>query len=205
MFLSLMKYDVEIRERAHMVNCNPSQTPVDTEFSMIDLGSHGDDGDLRQPMLSCSSAEAEYRGVANVVVDLLVEESTTFELFMFLHVISMRIFSLKAYLLLCLRSFIYQFEYTMSFPSNCEGVLVAKHFIHLQDLRFDKCAFYIARLDQLVITIASGDIGQGFDPHSLQGQISFSAFGRTETSLSTLGRGKAVYISTSPIHCGRRY
>ncbi|GJZ09904.1 polyadenylate-binding protein RBP47B' [Tanacetum coccineum] len=53
------------------------------------------------------------------------------------------------------------------------------------------------RLDQLVITLASGDRGQGFDPHSLQGRRSFSTFGRTGTSLSTLGRGRAVYISTS--------
>ncbi|GJT00595.1 phosphoglycerate kinase, chloroplastic [Tanacetum coccineum] len=30
--------------------------------------------------------------------------------------------------------------------------------------------FDIARLDQVVITLASGDRGQGFDPHSLQGR-----------------------------------
>ncbi|GKE83972.1 ribonuclease H-like domain-containing protein, partial [Tanacetum coccineum] len=39
MFLSQRKYVVEILERAHMVNCNPSQTPVDTESKL------GDDGD----------------------------------------------------------------------------------------------------------------------------------------------------------------
>ncbi|GKE65840.1 ribonuclease H-like domain-containing protein, partial [Tanacetum coccineum] len=33
------KYVVEILERAHMVNCNPSETPVDTESKL------GDDGD----------------------------------------------------------------------------------------------------------------------------------------------------------------
>ncbi|GJU49467.1 chloroplastic group IIB intron splicing facilitator CRS2-B, chloroplastic-like protein [Tanacetum coccineum] len=48
--------------------------------------------------------------------------------------------------------------------------------------------------------LASGDRGQGFDPYSLQGRRSFSTFGRTGSSLSTLGRGMAVYVSTSPIH-----
>ncbi|GKD22283.1 hypothetical protein Tco_1223986 [Tanacetum coccineum] len=62
----------------------------------------------------------------------------------------------------------------------------------------------IKRLDQLVITLPFGDRGQGFDPHPLQGRKSFSTVGKTKTNLSTLGRGKAVYISTFPIHCGRR-
>ncbi|GJS97964.1 ribonuclease H-like domain-containing protein [Tanacetum coccineum] len=39
MFLSQRKYVVEILERAHMVNCNPSKTHVDTESKL------GDDGD----------------------------------------------------------------------------------------------------------------------------------------------------------------
>ncbi|GKE81912.1 ribonuclease H-like domain-containing protein, partial [Tanacetum coccineum] len=39
MFLSKKKYAVEILERAHMVNCNPSRTPVDTESK---LGINGD-------------------------------------------------------------------------------------------------------------------------------------------------------------------
>ncbi|GKC47186.1 ribonuclease H-like domain-containing protein [Tanacetum coccineum] len=39
MFLSQQKYDVEILERAHMVNCNLSQTPIETESKL------GDDGD----------------------------------------------------------------------------------------------------------------------------------------------------------------
>ncbi|GJU33989.1 reverse transcriptase domain-containing protein [Tanacetum coccineum] len=60
------KYVVEILERAHIVNCNPSRTPVDTEYKL------GDDGDLsskRQPTLSRLSAEAEYHGVTNVVAE----------------------------------------------------------------------------------------------------------------------------------------
>ncbi|GJY00450.1 ribonuclease H-like domain-containing protein [Tanacetum coccineum] len=39
LFLSQKKYVVEILEKAHMVNCNPSRTPVDTESK---LGVDGD-------------------------------------------------------------------------------------------------------------------------------------------------------------------
>ncbi|GJZ56052.1 ribonuclease H-like domain-containing protein [Tanacetum coccineum] len=107
-FLFQKKYAIEILDRAHMDNCNPSRTPIDTESK---LGSDGDpvsdptlyrnlagslqfgcmDADWagcpttrrstsdycvflgnnllswsskRQPTLSRSSVEAEYRGVA---------------------------------------------------------------------------------------------------------------------------------------------
>ncbi|GJS78158.1 ribonuclease H-like domain-containing protein [Tanacetum coccineum] len=119
MFLSQRKYAIKILERAHMIGCNSSQTPIDTTSKL------GDDGDLvsdptlyrslagslqyitfthhdisdavqqvlwvivvlasgycvfldnnllswsskRQPTLSRSSAELEYRGVANAVVE----------------------------------------------------------------------------------------------------------------------------------------
>ncbi|GKC16015.1 hypothetical protein Tco_1012797 [Tanacetum coccineum] len=49
----------------------------------------------------------------------------------------------------------------------------------------------IARLDQVVITLASRDTGQGFNLYSL-------------SSLSTFVRGIAVYVSTSPKHRARR-
>ncbi|GJU91635.1 ribonuclease H-like domain-containing protein [Tanacetum coccineum] len=76
------KYALELLDRAHIANCNPTRTPVDTESK---LGSDGDPisdptlyrslaGDnllswsaKRQHTLSRSSAEAEYKGVANVV------------------------------------------------------------------------------------------------------------------------------------------
>ncbi|GKC08253.1 ribonuclease H-like domain-containing protein [Tanacetum coccineum] len=35
MFLSQRKYATKILERAHMVNCNPSQTPINTESKLI--------------------------------------------------------------------------------------------------------------------------------------------------------------------------
>ncbi|GJV54460.1 hypothetical protein Tco_1450201 [Tanacetum coccineum] len=50
----------------------------------------------------------------------------------------------------------------------------------------------IARLDQVVITLASRDTGQGFNLYSL-------------SSLSTFVRGIAVYVSTSPKHRARRF
>ncbi|GKC30180.1 ribonuclease H-like domain-containing protein [Tanacetum coccineum] len=111
LFLSQKKYAIEILDGAHMDNCNPSRTPIDTESK---LGSDGDpvsnptlyliltdlvaysDGDWagspttrrstlcycvflgnnllswsskHQSMLSHSSAEAEYHGVANAVAE----------------------------------------------------------------------------------------------------------------------------------------
>ncbi|GJY79228.1 ribonuclease H-like domain-containing protein [Tanacetum coccineum] len=109
LFLSQRKYDLQLLELAHMVNCNPSRTQVDTESKLgtLDLGLHlyassttslvgytdadwagcpsthmstsgycvflGDNllswSAKRQHTLSRSSAEAEYRGVANVVVE----------------------------------------------------------------------------------------------------------------------------------------
>nr|GEX72601.1 ribonuclease H-like domain-containing protein [Tanacetum cinerariifolium] len=90
LFLSQKKYANEILDRAHMDNCNPSRTPIDTESK---LGSDGDSvsdptqyrsligyciflgnnllswSSKRQPTLSRSSVEAKYRGVANDVAE----------------------------------------------------------------------------------------------------------------------------------------
>ncbi|GJR43860.1 ribonuclease H-like domain-containing protein [Tanacetum coccineum] len=125
LFLSQKKYAIEILEKAHMVYCNPSRTPVDTESKLglmvirylirlcirvlqgtlnyglqlfsssttdlvaylmrMELVVHDRRSTLgycvflgnnllswsakRQPTLSRSSAQAEYRGVVNVVVE----------------------------------------------------------------------------------------------------------------------------------------
>nr|GEZ07898.1 ribonuclease H-like domain-containing protein [Tanacetum cinerariifolium] len=91
LFLSQKQYAIELLARAHMTNCNPSRTPVDTDFK---LGPEDADwagcpstrrstsgycvflGDnllywssKRQQTISRSSAKAEYRGVANVVAE----------------------------------------------------------------------------------------------------------------------------------------
>ncbi|GJS55492.1 gypsy type transposase [Tanacetum coccineum] len=85
LFLSQKKYARQLFERAHMVNCNPSRTPIDTNSKLGPDGVHVQDPTLyrslaggssdnllswsakRQHTISRSSAEAEYRGVANVV------------------------------------------------------------------------------------------------------------------------------------------
>ncbi|GJY18528.1 ribonuclease H-like domain-containing protein [Tanacetum coccineum] len=51
LFLSQQKYALQLLERAHMVNCNPSRTPVDTESKLVQqicLYMH----DLREPHLA---------------------------------------------------------------------------------------------------------------------------------------------------------
>ncbi|GJT28364.1 ribonuclease H-like domain-containing protein [Tanacetum coccineum] len=53
LFLSQSKFAEEILERAHMQNCNPCRTPVDTESK---LGSDGDP--ISDPALYCSLAGA---------------------------------------------------------------------------------------------------------------------------------------------------
>ncbi|GJW57298.1 ribonuclease H-like domain-containing protein [Tanacetum coccineum] len=52
MFLSQRKYAVEIIERSHMVNCNPSRTPVDTESKLRDDGDRVCDPTLYQSLAS---------------------------------------------------------------------------------------------------------------------------------------------------------
>nr|GEX20782.1 ribonuclease H-like domain-containing protein [Tanacetum cinerariifolium] len=99
LFLSLTKYATEVLKRAHMLNYNPCKTPVDTDTKHGTHGLPVEDpsfyhragcpttwrstsdycvflgGNLltwsskRQHVTSRSSAEAEYRGVANVVAE----------------------------------------------------------------------------------------------------------------------------------------
>ncbi|GJY57316.1 ribonuclease H-like domain-containing protein [Tanacetum coccineum] len=91
LILSQRKYALQLLERAHMVNCNPSRTLVDTESKM-----GPDRVPVQDPTLyrslhlyassttslvgytdadwagcpSTRSAEAEYRGIANVVAEI---------------------------------------------------------------------------------------------------------------------------------------
>nr|GFA44138.1 hypothetical protein [Tanacetum cinerariifolium] len=77
-FISEEICSVEILEKAHMVNYNSSRTPVNSESKLEADGDSIYDPRLsigvlqsakRQPTLSRSSPEAEYRGVANVVAE----------------------------------------------------------------------------------------------------------------------------------------
>ncbi|GKD17174.1 ribonuclease H-like domain-containing protein, partial [Tanacetum coccineum] len=69
MFLSQRKYAIEILEQAHMIGCNPSQTPVDNESKLGDDGDPVADPRLYRSLAGSLHAEAEYRGVANAVAE----------------------------------------------------------------------------------------------------------------------------------------
>nr|GEU33769.1 ribonuclease H-like domain-containing protein [Tanacetum cinerariifolium] len=86
LFLSQKKYALPLLERAHMVTCDPSRTPIDIESKLGPKGCPSTrmstsgycvflrDNLLswsakRQHTISRSSAEAEYRGIANVVAE----------------------------------------------------------------------------------------------------------------------------------------
>ncbi|GJT52036.1 ribonuclease H-like domain-containing protein [Tanacetum coccineum] len=86
LFLSQRKYALQLLERAHMVNCNPSRTPVDTKSK---LGPDGSDGGCRQiclfmlcsgePYLAALSVSCRYVHIGSTL-DLrpsLIWSSTT--------------------------------------------------------------------------------------------------------------------------------
>nr|GEZ10650.1 ribonuclease H-like domain-containing protein [Tanacetum cinerariifolium] len=81
LFLSQKKYAIEILEKAHMVSCNPSQTPVDTESK---LGVDGDPvclhmHDHREPHLSAFKRILRYiQGTLNYGLQLF--SSSTIDL-----------------------------------------------------------------------------------------------------------------------------
>ncbi|GJY76179.1 ribonuclease H-like domain-containing protein [Tanacetum coccineum] len=64
-----IRHSTGLFERAHMVNCNPSRTPVDTESKLGPDGVPVQDPTLYQSCPSTCSAEAEYRDVVNVVAE----------------------------------------------------------------------------------------------------------------------------------------
>ncbi|GKA51023.1 ribonuclease H-like domain-containing protein [Tanacetum coccineum] len=77
MFLSQKKYAVEILDRAHMVNCNPSWTPIDTESK---LGSDGDpvsDPTLYQSLATSLQYLTFTRPDISYAVQQLFSSSTT--------------------------------------------------------------------------------------------------------------------------------
>ncbi|GKE34112.1 ribonuclease H-like domain-containing protein, partial [Tanacetum coccineum] len=90
LFLSQRKYAFQLLEHAHMVNCNPSRTPVDTESKLGPDGVPVQDPTMYQSLhlyassttslvgytdadwAGCPSTrrvEAKYQGVANVVAE----------------------------------------------------------------------------------------------------------------------------------------
>ncbi|GKD43403.1 ribonuclease H-like domain-containing protein, partial [Tanacetum coccineum] len=79
LFLSQKKYAIEILEKAHMVSCNPSRTPVDTESK---LGVNGDlvclhMHDPREPHLSALKRILRYvQGTLNYGLQLFSSSTT---------------------------------------------------------------------------------------------------------------------------------
>ncbi|GKA82691.1 ribonuclease H-like domain-containing protein [Tanacetum coccineum] len=69
LFLSQKKYVVEILDRAHMVNCNLSRTPIDTESKLGSDGYPVTDPTLYRSLAGSLHAEAEYSSVANAVAE----------------------------------------------------------------------------------------------------------------------------------------
>ncbi|GJZ32751.1 ribonuclease H-like domain-containing protein [Tanacetum coccineum] len=77
LFLSQKKYVVEVLERAHMVNCNPSRTPIDTESKL-----RSDDDPVSNPTLyrslACSLQYLTFtRSDISYAVQQLFSSSTT--------------------------------------------------------------------------------------------------------------------------------
>ncbi|GKC89062.1 ribonuclease H-like domain-containing protein [Tanacetum coccineum] len=79
LFLSQKKYAIEILEKAHMVSCNPSRTPVDTKSKLgvdvqqVCLHMH----DLREPHLSALKRILRYvQGTLNYGLQLFSSSTT---------------------------------------------------------------------------------------------------------------------------------
>ncbi|GJY68733.1 ribonuclease H-like domain-containing protein [Tanacetum coccineum] len=74
MFLSQRKYAPEILERAHMFNCNPSQTPIDIESKLRDDGDLVSDPTLYQ---SLAGSLQYVRGTLDNGLQLLSSSTTS--------------------------------------------------------------------------------------------------------------------------------
>ncbi|GJS79607.1 ribonuclease H-like domain-containing protein [Tanacetum coccineum] len=77
MFLSQKKYAVEILERAGMVNCNPSRTPVDTESKLGTTGAVVSDPTLYRSLAGSLQYLTFTRPDISYVVQQLFSSSTT--------------------------------------------------------------------------------------------------------------------------------
>ncbi|GJV43083.1 ribonuclease H-like domain-containing protein [Tanacetum coccineum] len=76
LFLSQNKYALEILDRAHMANCNPSRTPIDTESK---LGSDGDpvsDPTLYRSLAAIKRILRYVRGTLNYGLQLFSSSTT---------------------------------------------------------------------------------------------------------------------------------
>nr|GFA00924.1 ribonuclease H-like domain-containing protein [Tanacetum cinerariifolium] len=70
LFLYQKKYALQLLERAHMVHCNPSRTPVDTESKLGPDSVPVQDPTLYRSLTRGLHAEEEYRGVVDVVAEI---------------------------------------------------------------------------------------------------------------------------------------
>ncbi|GKA97649.1 ribonuclease H-like domain-containing protein, partial [Tanacetum coccineum] len=77
LFLSQKKYAIEILERAHMVNCNSSRTPVDTESKLGDTGDIFPDPTLYRSLAGSLQYLTFTRPYISYAVQQLFSSSTT--------------------------------------------------------------------------------------------------------------------------------
>ncbi|GJW71000.1 ribonuclease H-like domain-containing protein [Tanacetum coccineum] len=77
LFLSQNKYAIEILEKTHMVSCNPSRTPIDTESKLGDDGDPSSDPTLYQSLAGSLQYLTFTRPDISYAVQQLFSSSTT--------------------------------------------------------------------------------------------------------------------------------
>ncbi|GJU75102.1 ribonuclease H-like domain-containing protein [Tanacetum coccineum] len=78
LFLSRKKYALQLLERAHMVSCNPSRTPVDTESKLGPEGVPVQDPTLYQPHFAALKRILRYvRGTVDFGIQLYVSATNS--------------------------------------------------------------------------------------------------------------------------------